>query len=408
MIFDVKQVRRDFNMLEGHMMQNNPLIYLDNAATTLKPQCVVDAVSGYLSNYTSSVHRGDYDLSHRVDSEYEKTRNVVSNFLNCDEKEVVFTYGTSDSINLIAFGYALHNLKEEDEILLTVSEHASNVLPWFEVARITGAKIKYIELSDGKVSLENVSKAINDKTKIITLAQVTNVLGYEVPIKQICKLAHQSNIIVCVDGAQSAPHQKIDMIDLDADFFSFSGHKLCGPTGVGVLYGKYDLLQQMTPTRFGGGSNASFNEDGTYKLKDAPYKFETGTPNIEGVIGLGTAIEYIMSIGMDNIEKYEQELRTYTVHEMKKLDNIILYNEDAVGPIIFSVVGVFSQDVASLFNTYGIAVRSGQHCAKIIGKTLPVSQTVRASLYFYNTKEEIDRFIEVCKKGDDFLDAFFG
>ena len=214
--------------------------------------------------------------------------------------------------------------------------------------------------------------------------------------------------MVCVDGAQSAPHHVIDVEDLDVDFFAFSGHKMCGPTGVGVLYGKYHLLEEMTPTRFGGGSNARYNSCGLVKLKNAPTKFESGTPNIEGVIGLGSAIEYLQKIGMKNIEEHEAMLRKYAIEKMKELDNIEIYNENGVGPIAFNIKNVFSQDGASLFNTYGIAIRAGQHCAKILDEYLHVSQTLRASFYFYNTKEEIDQFIEVCKKGDDFLDAFFG
>ena len=249
---------------------------------------------------------------------------------------------------------------------------------------------------------------MTERTKIISIAQITNVLGYLAPIKEICGFAHEHDIIVCVDGAQSAPHHAVDVQDLDVDFFAFSGHKMCGPTGVGVLYGKYHLLEEMTPTRFGGGSNARYNSCGLVKLKNAPTKFETGTPNIEGVIGLGSAIEYLQNIGMKNIEEHEAMLRKYAVEKMKELDNIEIYNENGVGAIAFNIKNVFSQDGASLFNTYGIAIRAGQHCAKILDEYLHVSQTLRASFYFYNTKEEIDQFIEVCKKGDDFLDAFFG
>lgn len=407
-MFDVNVIRKDFPMLNNNSIENKSLIYLDNAATTLKPQIVINAVCDYLSNYTSSVHRGDYDLSYQVDTKYEQARKDVAKFIGSNENEVVFTSGTSDSINLIAFGFALNYLKKGDEILLTVSEHASNVVPWFEVANRTGAVIRYIDLVDGQVTVENVKNAISNRTKIIALAQVTNVLGYEVPIKDICLLAKECNVITCVDGAQSAPHMKVDVKDLCVDFFSFSAHKLCGPTGVGVLYGRYELLEITNPTRFGGGSNVVFNQDGTFKLKDAPAKFETGTPNIEGVIGLGAAVNYLMQIGMNYIHNYEYNLRKYAISRMKDIDNITIHNINAIGPIIFSVDGVFSQDVGSLFNKYGIAVRTGQHCAKMMGDILPVSQTIRASLYFYNTYEEVDKFVEVCKKGDDFLDAFFG
>lgn len=408
-MLDVNQIRKDFPMLNGKTMHGKPLIYLDNGATTLKPQCVIDTVCDYLTNYSGNAHRGDYDLSHEVDVRYENVRDIVAKFINCDRNEVVYTYGCSDSLNIVAFGYGMTHLQKDDEILITLAEHASNTLPWFEVCQVKGSVVKYIDLDEeGKVSLENVKKAVTDKTKIISIAQITNVIGYLAPIKEICQFAHERGIVVVVDGAQSVPHHAIDVKDLDVDFLTFSAHKMCGPTGVGVLYGKYDLLQETKPTRFGGGSNARYNSCGLIKLKSAPTKFETGTPNIEGVIGMGTAIEYIMKIGMDNISEYEAKLRAYAIDKMKKLDNIEIYNEHGIGPIAFNIKGVFSQDGASLFNTYGIAVRAGQHCAKILDEYLHVSQTLRVSFYFYNTFEEIDQFIEVCRKGDDFLDAFFG
>ncbi len=408
-MLDVMKIRQDFPMLNGTKMHGQPLIYFDNGATTLKPQCVIDAVCDYLTNYSGNAHRGDYDLSHDVDTQFEKTRKLVAQLINCDHHEVVYTYGSTDSLNLVAFGYGMTHLNKDDEILLTVAEHASNTLPWFEVCDTIGRVVKYIDLNEeGAVTLENVAKAITDKTKIISIAQVSNVLGFNAPIKEICKLAHEKGIIVCVDGAQSIPHQKVDVKDLDVDFLVFSGHKMCGSTGVGILYGKYNLLQETKPTRWGGGSNSRYKSCGLVKLKTAPAKFEAGTPNIEGVIGLGAAIEYLMAIGMDNIHQYELKLRQYAVEKLLELDNIKVYNPNSHGAIAFNIKGVFSQDGASLFNTHGIAIRAGQHCAKILDEFLGISQTLRASFYFYNTFEEIDKFIEVCKKGDDFLDAFFG
>ena len=409
-MFDVQTIRQDFPMLNGKTMHGKPLIYLDNGATTLKPQIVVDVVCDYLSNYSGNAHRGDYDLSHEVDEQYENARQIIQEFIHAKKKEeIVFTSGTTDSLNMIAFGYARYHLKKDDEILLTVAEHASNILPWFEVAKETGAKVKYIELDEkGRVTLENVKKATSDKTKIISIAWVTNVLGYEAPIQEITHYAHQRDIIVAVDGAQSVPHISTDVEKMDIDFLAFSGHKMCGPTGIGVLYGKYELLQQTYPMRLGGGSNSRFNSCGVVTLKNPPYKFEAGTPHIEGAIGLGSAVSYLSKIGMNVIHEYEQELRRYCVSKMKELDNVEIYNEDASSAIAFNIKGVFSQDAASLLNTYGIAVRAGQHCAKILDEFLGVTNTLRVSFYFYNTKEEIDQFIEVCKKGDDFLDAFFG
>jgi cysteine desulfurase/selenocysteine lyase len=409
-MLDANVIRNDFPMLQNKvMMQGKPLIYLDNGATTLKPKVVIDSVCEYLSMYSGNAHRGDYDLTHDVDVKYEAVRDKVATLLHCECKEVVYTYGTSDSLNLVAFGYGATHLQKDDEVLLTVAEHASNTLPWFKVSEMTGCKIKYIDLDEqGRLTLENVKKAMTNKTRIISIAHITNVLGYLAPVKEICALAHQQDIVVCIDGAQSVPHYPIDVKELDIDFLSFSGHKMCGPTGIGVLYGKLALLEETKPTRYGGGSNTRYSSDGTIRLKEVPTRFETGTPNIEGVIGLGAAIDYLLGIGMDTIHAYEISLREYAVVKMQQIDTITVYNPTAVGAIAFNVKGVFSQDTASLFNTYGIAVRSGQHCAKILNTFLGVSNTVRASLYFYNTKEEIDAFIDVCKKGDDFLDAFFG
>lgn len=409
-MFDVQNIRHDFPMLDGKTMQGHPLAYLDNGATTLKPQCVIDAVCDYYQNYSANAHRGDYDLSHEVDEHYEHSREIVRNFIHAKRvDEVVFTSGATDALNLVAFGYAKKHLKKDDEILITVAEHASNILPWFAVAKETGAHVSYIDLdSEGRLTIENVIKAINKKTKIISIASITNVLGFEAPIQQVCEYAHQKGIIVVVDGAQSVPHVKTDVQALDVDFLAFSGHKMCGPTGIGVLYGKYDLLCDMDPSRLGGGSNARFSMDCTVSLKNPPYKFEAGTPHIAGAIGLGAAIVYLESIGMTEIQQYEKELRAYCIEKMKTLDNVEIYNENADGPISFNIKGVFSQDAASLFNKYGVAVRSGHHCAKLLEQFLHISTTLRASFYFYNTKEEIDQFIEACKKGDDFLDAFFG
>ena len=406
---DVNQIRKDFPMLNGKTMQGHKLIYLDNGATTLKPQVVIDSVCDYLSHYSGNAHRGDDDLSHEVDEHYENSREIVRQFINAKSKdEIVFTSGSTDSLNMIAYGYGLTHLKANDEILITVAEHASNTLPWFDVANMTGAVVNYIDLDEtGRLTLENVKKAVTDQTKIIAVAEVTNVLGYQAPMMEICQFAHERGIIVVVDGAQSVPHQITDVQKTDVDFLAFSGHKMCGPTGIGGMYGKYELLKEMKPTRLGGGSNSSYKRCGVVNLKNQTYRFEAGTPHIEGAIGLAAAIKYLMDIGMENIHQYELELRQYCIEKMLKLDNVNIYNPDSMGAIAFNIKGVFSQDAASLFNSYGIAIRSGQHCAKILDEFLKVTTTLRASFYFYNTKEEIDAFIEVCKKGDDFLDAFF-
>lgn len=407
-MLDLEKIRKDFPVLQNAKMQGKSLIYLDNGATTLKPQCVIDTIVNYYSNLSVNAHRGDYDLSLEVDQLFEGVRTKVADLINCKKEEVIFTSGTTDSLNLVAYGYGLAHLKAGDEILINYSEHASNTLPWFEVAKQTTASIGYIDLDvDGKLTLENVKKAVNPNTKIVALAQVSNVLGYEIGLKEIIEFLHIRGIVVVVDGAQSVPHQKVDVQDLDIDFLAFSAHKMCGPTGVGVLYGKMDLLEETNPTRYGGGSNARYDKNCQLKLKDIPTRFESGTPNIAGVIGFGAAIDYLNKIGFNNIHEHEVKLRQYAIEKLQQIDKVIVYNPKSTGPIAFNIKGVFAQDVASLFNKEGIAVRNGNHCAKLLHNFLDTNQTLRASLYFYNSYEDIDRFIEVCKKGDEFLDAFF-
>lgn len=407
-MINYKQFLVDFPML-NKTMQNHRLVYLDNAATSFKPTVVLDAIRDYYENYCANTHRGDYDIAHFADVNYDKARQTVADFINADKNEVVFTAGTSMSINMIAYGYGMKFLKPGDEILLTEAEHASNVLPWFTVAKETGCTIRYIPLTkEGRLTPENVEKTISEKTKIVAIAQVTNVLGYVVDIKTISKIVHEHGALIMVDGAQSVPHIKVDVKDLDCDFLSFSGHKMCGPTGIGVMYGKYELLKVMEPLMSGGGMNARFNTCGEVTLLLPPAKFEAGTQNIEGAIGLAAAIKYLDKIGMDNIEKYEKELRDYAISKLKELDNVILYNETAESGIItFNIKDVFAQDAATYLNSRGVCVRSGQHCAKILMDFLGTVATVRASLYFYNTKEDIDVFVDACKKAGDFLDAYF-
>ena len=406
-MINVEEIRRDFPML-SNTMQGKPLIYLDNAATTFKPKCVIDAVTSYYTTFNANCHRGDYDLSHDVDVAYEEVRSKVGKFINCLDKEVVFTSGASASLNIVANGVGQW-LKQGDEILLNEAEHASNILPWFMVAQATGAIIKYIPLNkEGRLTVENLKNTITEKTKVVSLAHVTNVLAYTIDIKEICKVAHEYGALVVVDGAQSIAHMKVDVKDLDCDFYCFSAHKMLGPTGVGVLYGKYDLLDKMNPLMMGGGMNSRFYSCGSYSLLHAPRKFEAGTPNIEGVIGFGAAIDYLSKIGMENIHEYEHNLKQYAISKLKEIPNIVIYNEtNESGVITFNNKNVFAQDLATHFNSYGIAVRAGQHCAKILMNFLGTVATVRASISFYNTKEEIDKFIEVCKKGDEYLDAFF-
>ncbi len=408
-MLDIEKIRQDFPMLNNKTMQGQPLVYFDNAATSLKPKCVIDAMNDYYFNFNSNVHRGDYDLAAKADSTYENTRKTVAKFINCQANEVVFTSGTTQSLNLVAFGYAYNHLKENDEIILNEAEHASNILPWYEIAQKLNLKIVFAPLNEqGAVTVDTIEKLINERTKIISIAYVTNVLGSLNPIEEIIKIAHKKGIIVVVDAAQAIPHMKVDVQKLDCDFLAFSGHKMCGPTGIGVLYGKYNLLCETQSMQLGGGMNAKFDTCLNMLLKKPPYKFEGGTPAIAEVIGLNAAIEYLLSIGMEQIQEREKELKHYAIKQLSQLDNVTLYNLDNdSGIVTFNIKDVFCQDAGSYFNSKGIAVRSGHHCAKLLPNFLNVIGTVRASFYFYNTKEEIDVFVEACKHGGDFLDAFF-
>ena len=386
--------RNDFELL------NKNIVYFDNGATTLKPKCVKDAICNYYTEYTANAHRGDYSLSATVDSLYEGTREKIRDFINAKEtSEIVFTSGTTNSMNMIVSGFFRNYLKRDDEVLVTLSEHASNILPWFILQKEIGIKVKYIELNDKhEVTVENVKKAINNKTKVISLAMVTNVIGDERPIKEISKIAHDNNILMVVDAAQGAPHKKIDVQDMDIDFMAFSGHKMYGPTGIGVLYGKFDLLDKVKPFNYGGGMNAMFTKDGYVELREIPTRLEGGTPNIEGVLGLSAAVNYLENIGIDRINKYERDLRKYLINELSKLDFITIYNKDVDTNIVaFNIDGVFAQDTAIYLDKYNICVRAGNHCAKMIDNVFNISNTVRISLSFYNTKEEVDLLINVLK-----------
>ena len=405
----MRNFRRDFPILND---ANNPICYLDNSATTLKPQCVIDAITNYYAHESVNVHRGDYTLSYKVSKEYEETREVVRRFINAKQaKEIVYTSGTTQSLNTIAYGYGEKYLKEGDIILIDVAEHASNVLPWFRTAEKTGAKVEYIELdSDGRITLENVRKAMNEHVKIVSIAQVGNVLGYTAPIKEIASIVHEYGAILVVDGAQAIPHMKVDVQDLDCDFYCFSAHKMLGPTGIGVMYGKYELLKITDPLMLGGGSNARFDRCMNLLMKEAPYKFESGTPAIASVIGMKAAIEYLEEVGMDYIVEKEHELHEYALNKLSKLDHIVIYNPKADNAIIsFNVKDVFAQDTASFLSTKGVCCRSGNHCAKILVDYMGEANSVRCSMYFYNTKEDIDKFIDACAEAnkDTCLDIFF-
>ena len=383
------EYRYDFPML------NSDIIYFDNGATTFKPDSVIDAITDYYKNYSANAHRGDYTISYKVDVNYENARKKVADFINADFEETIFTSGTTESLNMIVNGFFKNILEPGDEVLITKSEHASNVLPWFKLSNEIGIKISYIDLDENlHVTMENVISSITPKTKVISIAGITNVVGDERPVDKICKFAHANDIFVVVDGAQLVPHKKVDVKKSDIDFLAFSGHKMCGPTGIGVLYGKKEFLEKLEPINMGGGMNESFDSPNEIYLKELPTRLEAGTPNIAGAIGLGRAIDYLNKIGMDNIFEYEKKLKTYLIDKLIKLPYIDIINlESDSGIVSFNIDGIFSQDVAFYLNKYNICVRAGNHCAKILKSETGVKNSLRVSLYFYNTFEEIDKLV---------------
>ena len=390
--------RNDFPIL-------NDLIYFDSAATALKPKCVVDKINEYYLSYPANIHRGEYDIAETAEKEYNKARNIVASFIGGKEDEIVFTSGTTDSLNMAINGYFKNILNKGDEVLITQAEHASLILPWFNLANELGIVIKYIDLDDNNhVTMNNVLNKITDKTKVISLAHITNVVGDVRPIKEITKIAHEKGIKVLIDGAQSVPHIKVDVNDLDIDFLAFSAHKMGGPTGVGVLYGKKELLNGLKPQRLGGGMNSSFDNQNEIVLKDLPIRLEAGTPNIAGVIGLGETIRYIDSIGIDNIYNHECELKEYFLEKIKDIDYIhVINNISDSGIIAFTIDDIFPQDVGYYLNKNNICVRTGNHCAKLLKNVIGTDHTIRVSLYFYNTKEEIDRLVDLLSNKDEII-----
>ena len=389
---------------EDFVMLDQDIVYFDNGATTLKPKRVVDSLVNYYTKHTSNIHRGDYDAAVVTNDLYDSTREVVKNFINCnDSNEVIFTCGTTMSINMVVFGFMKNHLHKGDEVLLTKSEHASNVLPWIRLSEEIGIVIKYMDLDDDySLSVDSVKKSITDKTKVISIAHVTNVIGDVRDIESIGKICMENNIYFCVDGAQSVPHMKVDFIKSNIDFLSFSGHKMCGPTGVGVLVGKSNLLKEMDTLFYGGGMNQFFEEDGSYELKEVPVKFEAGTPPIAEVIGLREAILYLESIGLDKIHEHEMNLKKKLVSELEKIDNIILYNKNSDSGILsFNIDGVFAQDSSIYLNHYNIYVRAGNHCAKLLKDVMGVKNTVRVSMYLYNSLEDVEKLVDVLKNSKD-------
>ncbi|EAV9827294.1 cysteine desulfurase [Listeria monocytogenes] len=400
-MIDIQKIRVDFPIL-AQEINEKPLAYLDNAATSQKPKQVIEALTHYYEFDNANVHRGVHTLAARATDAYESARGKVAKFIHAREvAEIIFTRGTTSAINLVVDSYAEANIEAGDEIVISYLEHHSNLIPWQQLAKRKGAVLKYIELEEnGTISVEQAKKTIGEKTKIVALAHVSNVLGTITPIKEIAAIAHQFGAVILVDGAQAVPHMEVDVVDLDADFYAFSGHKMMAPTGIGALYGKRELLDAMEPTEF-GGEMIDFVELYDSTWKELPWKFEAGTPIIGGAIALGAAIDYLAEVGLENIHAHEQALASYAIEEMSKIEGITIYGpKDAskrCGLVTFNLEGAHPHDIATILDEDGIAIRAGHHCAQPLMKWLDVSSTARASFYIYNTKEEIDALIDGLK-----------
>lgn len=405
---NIKDVREQFPILH-QQVNGHDLVYLDSAATSQKPRVVIDAMNEYYRSYNSNVHRGVHTLGTRATDAYEGAREKVRAFIRASSvQEIIFTRGTTTALNTVAISYARANLKEGDEIVITHMEHHANIIPWQQAAKATGATLKYIPLQeDGTLSLEDVKQTITHQTKIVAVTHVSNVLGTINPIKEIAKIAHEHGAIIVVDGAQSTPHMQIDVQDLDCDFFAFSGHKMCGPTGIGVLYGKKDLLNNMEPAEF-GGEMIDFVDLYDSTWKELPWKFEAGTPIIAGAVGLGKAIDFLNDIGMEEVNRYEHQLATYALDRFKELDGATVYGpQHRAGLVTFNLDDVHPHDASTVLDTEGVAIRAGHHCAQPLMKWLGVSATARASFYLYNTEEEIDKLIAALRKTKEYFTNVF-
>ena len=406
---DVEILRRDFPILD-QIVNDEPLVYLDNAATTQKPTQILEAIAAYYEKDNANVHRGVHTLAERATAAYEAARERVRSFIHAaSTKEVLFTRGTTTSLNWVA-RYAENVLQPGDEVLISVMEHHSNIIPWQEACKKTGARLIYAYLKDGMLDLADFRSKLTEKTRFVALAHVSNVLGVVNPIKEIAELVHQANALLVVDGAQSVPHMKIDVQDLDVDFFAFSGHKMLGPTGIGVLYGKEELLERMSPVEFGGEMiDFVYEQEATWK--DLPWKFEAGTPNIAGAIGLAVAIDYLDKIGMETVHQYEQELIAYVFPKLQAVEGLTIYGSEDLtqrsGVISFNLAGLHPHDVATALDYEGVAVRAGHHCAQPLLSYLGVAATVRASFYLYNTKADCDKLVEALQKTKEFFDGTF-
>ncbi|XVM20017.1 cysteine desulfurase SufS [Bacillus subtilis] len=405
---NITDIREQFPILH-QQVNGHDLVYLDSAATSQKPRAVIETLDKYYNQYNSNVHRGVHTLGTRATDGYEGAREKVRKFINAKSMaEIIFTKGTTTSLNMVALSYARANLKPGDEVVITYMEHHANIIPWQQAVKATGATLKYIPLQeDGTISLEDVRETVTSNTKIVAVSHVSNVLGTVNPIKDMAKIAHDNGAVIVVDGAQSMPHMKIDVQDLDCDFFALSSHKMCGPTGVGVLYGKKALLENMEPAEFGG---EMIDFVGLYEStwKELPWKFEAGTPIIAGAIGLGAAIDFLEEIGLDEISRHEHKLAAYALERFRQLDGVTVYGpEERAGLVTFNLDDVHPHDVATVLDAEGIAVRAGHHCAQPLMKWLDVTATARASFYLYNTEEEIDKLVEALQKTKEYFTSVF-
>lgn len=407
--FNAEAIKQDFPILD-QIVNDEPLVYLDNAATTQKPKQVLAAIENYYLRDNANVHRGVHTLAERATAAYEAARERVRSFINAaSSREVLFTRGTTTSLNWVA-QFAAERLQPGDEVLISIMEHHSNVIPWQEACRKTGAKLVYVYLKDGALDMGDFRAKLNERTKFVSLAHASNVLGVINPIKEIAQLVHQRGALLVVDGAQSIPHMKIDVQDLDVDFFAFSGHKMAGPTGIGVLYGKEELLEQMTPVEFGGEMiDFVYEQEATWK--ELPWKFEAGTPNMAGAIGLAAAIDYLEELGMDAIAQHEQDLIAYVFPKLRAVEGLTIYGSQDLaqrsGVIAFNLDGLHPHDAATALDYEGVAVRAGHHCAQPLLTYLQVPATVRASFYIYNTYADCDKLIDALEKTKEFFNGAF-
>lgn len=407
MTLDTQKMKQDFPILK-QIVNDEPLVYLDNAATAQKPKQVLACLNDYYRQDNANVHRGVHSLAERATAAYEAAREKVRRFINADStKEILFTRGATIGLNWAA-RFAEEVLQADDEVLISVMEHHSNIVPWQEACRKTGAKLVYAYLKDGELDLEDLKNKVSAKTRFISLTHISNVLGCINPIKEIAQLAHQHNAYMVVDGAQSAPHMTIDVQDLDCDFFAFSGHKMLGPTGIGVLYGKEDILKQMSPVEF-GGEMIDFVYEQKTTWKDLPWKFEAGTPNIAGAIALGAALDYLAELGMEQVQAHEQELVAYVLPKLQAIKGLTVYGPENpakhTGVISFNLEGLHPHDVATALDYEGVAVRAGHHCAQPLINYLGLHSAARASFYIYNTKEDCDKLIEAILKTKEFFNG---